>query len=122
MHALPGDSGVCAEVRDRAGDIAATMSLGISIKKAQGKREDMKLMVQRSFAAAIRLGISFAWLSMSVSASAQAMTTTTVQGTVYLANGRTGSGTLQVSWPAFTTAGNQAVTAGRTNVTIGADG
>ena len=92
------------------------------MKKAQGKREDMKLTVQGSFAAAIRLGISFAWLSMSVSASAQGMTTTTVQGTVYVANGRTGSGTLQVSWPAFTTAGNQAVTAGRTNVTIGADG
>jgi hypothetical protein len=48
--------------------------------------------------------------------------TTTVQGTVYLANGKPGSGTLQISWPAFTTASNQAITAGRTSVNIGADG
>ena len=33
-----------------------------------------------------------------------------------------GAGTLQLSWPAFTTANNQAVTAGRTIVTIGVDG
>ena len=57
-----------------------------------------------------------------MAASAQVFTTTTVQGTVYLADGRPGSGTLQLSWPAFTTANNQAVTAGRTSVTIGADG
>ncbi len=52
----------------------------------------------------------------------QAVTTTTVQGTVYLANGSPGEGTLLVSWPAFTTAGHQAVAAGRTSVAIGADG
>src|SRR6202035_4469144 len=55
-------------------------------------------------------------------AAAQAFGTTTVQGTVYLANGIPGSGTLQLSWPAFTTAANQAVTAGRTTVSIGSDG
>jgi hypothetical protein len=59
---------------------------------------------------------------VSGAARAQGFTTTTVQGTVYLANGHPGSGSLQVSWPAFTTANNQAVTAGRMNVTIGADG
>ena len=53
---------------------------------------------------------------------AQGVTTTTVQGTVYLANGQPGSGTIQISWPAFTTASNQAVAAGRINLTIGADG
>jgi hypothetical protein len=53
---------------------------------------------------------------------AQAVTTTTVQGTVFLANGAPGSGTLLVSWPAFTTTTNQAVAAGRTTVQIGADG
>jgi lysophospholipase L1-like esterase len=53
---------------------------------------------------------------------AQAMSTTTVQGTLYMANGQTGSGTLQVSWPSFTTASGQAVVAGNTTVAVGSDG
>ncbi len=53
---------------------------------------------------------------------AQGVTTTTVQGTVYLANGLPGAGTLLLSWPAFTTANNQAVAAGNLKVLIGADG
>jgi hypothetical protein len=57
-----------------------------------------------------------------VIASAQAVSTTTVQGTVYLANGQAGSGTLVVSWPAFTTANGQAVAADSTTVTIATDG
>jgi hypothetical protein len=55
-------------------------------------------------------------------ARAQAVSTTTVQGTVYLANGQPGSGTLHVSWPAFTTANGQAVVADSTTVTIAPDG
>ena len=61
-------------------------------------------------------------MALAWAARAQSVSTTTVQGTVYLANGALGQGTLQLSWPAFTTANNQAVTAGRTSVTIGADG
>jgi hypothetical protein len=53
---------------------------------------------------------------------AQAIGTTTVQGTVYLANGQPASGTILVSWPAFATANNQAVTAGNTTVTIASNG
>ncbi len=60
--------------------------------------------------------------ALAGAAAAQAFGTTTVEGKVYLANGATGSGTLQLSWPAFTTAANQAVAAGRTNVNIGSDG
>lgn len=60
--------------------------------------------------------------ALALIACAQSVTTTTVQGTVYLANGTPGQGTLQLSWPAFTTANNQAVAAGRTAVMIGADG
>lgn len=66
-----------------------------------------------------------AWIAASALASivlAQGLNTTTVQGTVYLANGVAGSGTLQLSWPAFTTAANQAVAAGRITAAIGADG
>ena len=55
-------------------------------------------------------------------AGAQAVSTTTVQGTVYLANGQPGAGTLAISWPAFTTAAGQAVAADSTTVTIAPDG
>ena len=55
-------------------------------------------------------------------ASAQAVSTTTVQGTVYLANGQPGSGTLRVSWPAFSTANGQAVAAGSVTAMIPPDG
>jgi hypothetical protein len=48
--------------------------------------------------------------------------TTTVQDTVYSANGTPASGTVLVSWSAFTTAGGQAVPSGSTSVTVGAGG
>ncbi len=59
---------------------------------------------------------------VSMAAHAQAISTTTVQGTVYDASGAPASGTLLISWPAFTTAASQSVSAGSTSVTIGADG
>jgi hypothetical protein len=55
-------------------------------------------------------------------ANAQTLSTTTVQGTVYLANGQPGAGTIDVSWPSFTTANGLAVAAGRMTVTIAPDG
>ena len=48
--------------------------------------------------------------------------TTAVEGTVYRADGSIAGGTLLVSWPAFSTASNQAVAAGSISTTIGADG
>ena len=48
--------------------------------------------------------------------------TTTVQDTVYSANGTPASGTVLVNWNAFTTASGQAVPAGSTSATIGAGG
>lgn len=48
--------------------------------------------------------------------------TTTVQGVVYRADGSAATGVLIVSWPAFSTANNQAVAAGSTTATIGQDG
>jgi hypothetical protein len=82
----------------------------------------MKLTIQRPVAGALWWMACVACVSMNAWTSGQGFSTTTVQGTVYLANGQAGSGVLQLSWPAFTTAGNQAVAAGRTNVQIGADG
>ena len=62
------------------------------------------------------------WMNAAEAVHAQGVTTTTVQGTVYLANGTPGSGTVLVSWPAFTTAAGQQVVAGTTAVTVGVDG
>ena len=60
--------------------------------------------------------------ALAASLFAQSFSTTTVQGTVYLASGRAAAGTVQISWPAFTTAAGQAVAAGRTAVQVGTDG
>ena len=69
-----------------------------------------------------RAAVLLMMTAMAAIAPAQAVSTTTVQGTVYLANGQPGAGTLVVSWPAFTTAANQAIAADSTTVTIAADG
>jgi hypothetical protein len=61
-------------------------------------------------------------LLTAVAACAQGVGTTTVQGTVYLANGKPGTGTLAVRWPAFTTASGQAVAAGSITEQIAGDG
>jgi hypothetical protein len=82
----------------------------------------MKLINKKWFRAARWTGICLVVLLWTSLTLAQTFTTTTVQGTVYLANGTPGAGTLLLSWPAFTTAANQTVMAGRTTVTIGADG
>lgn len=61
-------------------------------------------------------------MTLGDAARAQAFNTTTVQGTVYLANGQPGSGTLVVSWPSFTTASGQLVAADSTTIAIAPDG
>jgi hypothetical protein len=72
----------------------------------------------------IRTAMNWVILStaLALGVHGQTISTTTVQGTVYLANGSPGSGILQVSWPAFTTSSNQAVAAGKVTMEIGADG
>jgi hypothetical protein len=85
----------------------------------------MKLMNQEWLRAGGWLGlllIVMGLLGLGSAAHAQAVSTTTVQGTVYLANGQPGTGTLVVSWPSFTTASGQLVTADSTTVTIAPDG
>ncbi len=72
-----------------------------------------------------RTGSWMAWavmIMLTAVASAQGVSTTTVQGTVYLANGQAGGGTLVLSWPAFTTSAGQEITADQLSVTIPADG
>lgn len=82
----------------------------------------MKLTKTTWFRAGRWIGLSLIGLALAWVACAQTISTTTVQGTVYLASGAPGSGTLQLSWPAFTTASGAAVAAGRSTATIGADG
>jgi len=82
----------------------------------------MNLIPSAVIRAARAAAVCLAAVAFACLAFAQGVTTTTVQGTVYLANGQPGSGTLQLSWPAFTTANNLAVAAGRTTVPIGSDG
>jgi len=48
--------------------------------------------------------------------------TTTVQDTVYYANGTPAQGTIVVSWNAFTTANGSAIAAGNTTITLGIGG
>jgi len=82
----------------------------------------MKLTMDKCFCAGRWMGLWLIAMALGVVANGQAVSTTTVQGTVYLANGQPGAGTLSVSWPAFTTANGQAVAAGRQMVTIAPDG
>jgi hypothetical protein len=70
----------------------------------------------------VGLGLCLLWTALGAVASAQVIGTTNVQGTVYLANGQPGSGTLVLSWPAFTTASGQLVAADSTTVTIASNG
>lgn len=51
-----------------------------------------------------------------------AVPTTTVQDTVYRADGTAAGGTVLISWPAFTTATGRTVAAGSTSVTLGTGG
>jgi hypothetical protein len=89
----------------------------------------MNLTMNELFGACRRMGlllglglISLVGLGLCIAAGAQAPSTTTVQGTVYLANGQAASGTVLLSWPGFTTAGGQSVAADSTTVTIGTNG
>ena len=83
----------------------------------------MKLTVSDCLRSAARVALCAVtmWLA-GMTAQTQAVTTTTVQGTVYLATGEAAGGTLAVSWPTFTTAAGELVAAGKTTVAIGADG
>jgi hypothetical protein len=82
----------------------------------------MKLMKDEWLRMVRGIAVCAVAMVLTATAMAQAVSTTTVQGTVYLANGQPGAGTLSISWPLFTTAAGQAVAADSTTVTIGPDG
>ncbi len=76
-----------------------------------GTRRGLMLLV-------VLVAMMAGWMNL---AEAQ-VATTTVQDTVYSANGTPASGTVLVSWNAFTTAAGQAVPSGTLSTTIGAGG
>lgn len=63
-----------------------------------------------------------ALLMTSVTALSQAPPLTVVSDVVYRGDGTTASGTLLISWPAFSTSGGRAIAAGVNNVTLGSGG
>ncbi len=73
---------------------------------------------RRSWERLLLLIVAVGWMP----AVAQAPTTTTISDIVYRADGTPASGTLLISWSAFTTADNKAVAAGNKSVTLGAGG
>ncbi len=90
-------------------------TLGTETKARRGWGTQERRMVRG-------VGVCLLAMALAAMAWAQAVSTTTVEGTVFLANGQPGGGTVAISWPAFTTAAGQAVAADRTTVTIGTDG
>ena len=83
-------------------------------------------MTERFFAKRLKKFSAIAGITILLAVfpgfAAAQITTTTVQGTVYRADGSAATGTVIVSWPAFSTATNQAVAAGTATATIGRDG
>ena len=70
----------------------------------------------------LMLGAGLAVDDRVLAAQATAIPTTVVQDTVYRGDGTVASGTVLVSWPAFSTSSGLSVPAGSTSVTIGAGG
>ena len=68
------------------------------------------------------LVVLVATMAGGVNVAAGQIATTTVQDTVYSADGTPASGTVLVSWNEFTTASGESVAAGSTSATIGAGG
>ena len=73
----------------------------------------------------VGLGLLMTGVALQVATAAQTVTaiaTTTVTDTIYRADGTPASGTVLVSWPAFSTGFDASVPAGSTAVTLGAGG
>ena len=72
--------------------------------------------------------VMFRWIGLGCSIAVVTLgcwgqvTTTTVQDTVFYADGSYASGTLLVSWPAFTASSGQTVAAGQLSTQIGVNG
>lgn len=100
----------------------------LAIRHIQAK-SGMRNMQTKSCVKRTRALVRAGWTALGVLTlaamlpiAAAQMSVTTVQGTIYRADGSAASGTALISWPAFSTAQNQAVAAGSLSATIGANG
>jgi len=78
--------------------------------------------MSRFWRMALQLGRGIALLSLLGGLAQGQVSTTSIVDTVYRADGTTAGGSILISWPEFTTAANQAVPAGKVEVTIGTAG
>ena len=86
-------------------------------------RAEKRNLIRAARFASWDIGIGFALILMAIPGRAWSqVSTTAVQGTVYRADGTLAQGTVIVSWPAFSTAANQAIAAGSLTVSISTDG
>ena len=76
----------------------------------------------RHFCLALSLALALALVSWAIQARAQTPALATVSDTVFRADGSPASGTLLISWPAFTTADGHTVAAGNKSVALGTNG
>ena len=86
-------------------------------------REGRRGLVEVCLAWALVLGTAAtAGMPSGLAQTAAAPATTQVTGTIYEANGTAATGTVLISWPAFSTTSGVSVPAGSTSVTLGAGG
>ena len=103
---VPRDGGIIREQRARA-------TIWLAIKQLSSRCGDAGRDAYRIFCVASLLMCTF----LSVTCRAQ-ITTTTIQDTIYNADGSVASGTVLVSWTSFSTAANGTVAAGNLTATI----
>ncbi len=82
----------------------------------------LPVLAAMALAAMALAAMALAVMVLAATALGQGPPLTTIQDTVYRADGTPAQGTLLISWPGFTTASGQAVAAGSTNVTLGTGG
>ena len=76
----------------------------------------------RGLGLALLMSVMLGMSRLGTAGVSSAVTTTTISDTVYHADGTTATGTLLVSWTAFTTAAGQAIAGGSTSAAIANDG
>src|ERR1700689_3524851 len=99
---------VVTKVERQEGQCTRDVAKG-TLTNCSEKKDAIRMRLMKNKWLRIRRTIAICILAMTLVsiAMAQAVSTTTVQGTVYLANGQPGAGTLLISWPSFTTAAGQ---------------
>ncbi len=81
-----------------------------------------KCLAMAALAATYPVLVLLLAIDLSITVRAQGPALTTVQDTIYRADGTEASGVVLISWPSFESAAGDAVAAGNLSVTLGAEG